>query len=94
MEYYDPPEERDGPVVRWLKFASLIVFTPLILGTLLAVWIYLPMYLFDWHHPFFYPSIFGDTLPSMAARFEVGAVLGLILSVAYVVRCIARGDDP
>ncbi|MBI5771277.1 MAG: hypothetical protein HZA93_26115 [Verrucomicrobia bacterium] len=84
---YENEGPRDSALLRWLKFAAILIVLPVIFGVGLAVEEYFRVE--DDEAPLVMQS---DAW--LMVRFKIGAAVGTAVGLAYVVRCILKKEDP
>jgi hypothetical protein len=91
----DDPNEKDSPPLRWAGFASIIIVLAVVGGVVGALWAYVD--LFNSKSVYHYSAVDyfkRDTWSAMKWRFVVGAAVGGMGGVVYLVRCLRHGEDP
>jgi hypothetical protein len=92
----EPSKLRDSWWLRWLKFATIIIFPAVVFGTGLLFADYFMEYNGETcvQRSFAESRVRHDSVKAMRFRFVLGAALGGGLGAIYVGRCIARRVDP
>ena len=97
----DENEEPDNPLVRWVKFVSIILFSTAVLGVLFVISIHVValMDAFNSHHSYNYQTTAEktaakDTVQAIRFRFFLGAVIGGCIGLYYVIWCLIKKRDP
>jgi hypothetical protein len=92
----NPREPKDAAWLRWLKFASIIVFPALVFGLGFLFEDYFVQTSGDTHYQRQRASsrVEHDSIGFMKVRFALGAAIGGALGLVYVVRCIVKKADP
>jgi len=92
----EPDKPRDAAWLRWLKFASLIVFPAVVfgLGFLFADYAMQEQGATYRQRSLAAGRVRHDSVEGMRIRFIIGAALGGGFGLVYVGRCIIRRVDP